>query len=158
MDHRLHSRIDLPVVIAVATFVVLFVGSIAFLAFHVVNVQSVGVAIKKRDVEMLRRCLEVDPSQANRGPHDGYPYLLHCAVIGFDEGVALLLDSGASIDAVDANPMSAHFGRSALHFAAENCHREIVKRLVRHGANRDLKDPKGITPRMIMEKYGLPAE
>ncbi len=56
------------------------------------------------------------------------------------ETIALLVEAGADVNAVDSN------GRSALHGAAQKGYGRVVKFLAAKGAALDLKDRRGLTP------------
>jgi ankyrin repeat protein len=66
--------------------------------------------------------------------------MLHVAVSnGDEEGVSLLLDNGALIDAKDS------FGLTPLHYAVAGGHGDIVEILLEHNAEVDIKDNAGRT-------------
>ena len=65
--------------------------------------------------------------------------------------VALLLDAGAPIDAVDNR------GYSALMIAAEGGHAAVAQALLAHGADRDLKDKAGKRARDLAASADLRA-
>ena len=69
--------------------------------------------------------------------------LMNAANYGREEIIKILLDSGASIDAVLDNNMS-----TPLCFAASRNHTKIVKILVERGANVNLNTSKNTTPLM----------
>ena len=78
---------------------------------------------------------------------------LHCAAkAGFVDIVALLLAHGAEVDAVDAageTPLA-----SAIRSTVKNRERlrEVVRMLVRAGANTDHEDRRGHSPRRIAQR------
>lgn len=66
--------------------------------------------------------------------------LFKAASTGDVDLVQVLLDSGATIDAQDAE------GRTALHFACDRGHTEAVRVLVSRGARTDIVDTEGDSP------------
>ncbi|MBL1276335.1 MAG: ankyrin repeat domain-containing protein [Ectothiorhodospiraceae bacterium] len=74
--------------------------------------------------------------------------LIHAVVLGRDKLLALLLDSGADIDAID------RMGKTALIHAVEKGRESIVEALLLRGANPLLKDGRGSDAARYAKKYG----
>jgi len=66
--------------------------------------------------------------------------LIISAQKGLTAATRLLLGQNVDKDATDTS------GRTALHYAAENCDEAIVRLLVEQGAKKDIKDNKGVIP------------
>ena len=66
--------------------------------------------------------------------------LIHAAVAGKVELLSWLIENGADINHQDRN------GWSALHFAVQEKHVQVVNNLLTNGAAVDLKDTYGNTP------------
>ena len=66
--------------------------------------------------------------------------LLNAALYGNQELVDWLIEKGADINHSDRN------GYTALHFAAQEAHTEVLKYLLKHNANPNVQDIHGNTP------------
>jgi ankyrin repeat protein len=66
--------------------------------------------------------------------------LIHAAIDNKQQMAAILLDSGANVNAQD------QLGNSALHYAANGWFVEMTRLLISHGANLELEDHHGNTP------------
>lgn len=79
---------------------------------------------------------------------DGQTPLHIAAECGLAEMCKILLEQGAQIDALD------NFGGTALHAAAA-CQKkvDVIRVLVEHGSNIQIKDLAGMTPLELAEKY-----
>jgi len=81
---------------------------------------------------LLLTCTQDDGHAKRKTP------LIISAQKGLEAATRLFLD--VDKDAKDTS------GRTALHYAAENCDEAIVRLLVEQGAKRDIKDNKGLMP------------
>jgi len=75
---------------------------------------------------------------------DGHAERKTLLIISAQKGLAaatqLFLDQNVDKNAKDPS------GRTALHYAAENCDEAIVRLLVENGAKKDIRDNKGVMP------------
>ena len=100
-------------------------------------------AAKKGAVAVLKTLLANDPALVKARDTDGSTPL-HCATWkGHVDVVALLLKSGADVNAVNENE---HWGTTPLHAAAHANQAAIAKLLLDYGANVKAKDNEGRTP------------
>ena len=100
-------------------------------------------AAKKGDTEKIKALVARDPKLVHALDKDGSTPL-HCAVWkGQVEAVALLLDSGADVNAHNQND---HYGTTPLHAAAHANQTKIAQLLVEHGADLKAQDMNGKTP------------
>ena len=100
-------------------------------------------AAKAGDVASVKKLLSGDQSLVKARDSDGSTPL-HCATWkGHLDVVALLLKSGADVNAVNENE---HWGTTPLHAAAHANQAAIAKLLIDHGANVKAKDKEGRTP------------
>ena len=74
--------------------------------------------------------------------------LFYLAATGDLEGTKRMIESGASVNALDYN------SRSPLHLAAENGHVEVVEYLTAKGASTDCQDDAGETPLSLAMSRG----
>ncbi|MGJ7558874.1 ankyrin repeat domain-containing protein [Variovorax sp. RB3P1] len=70
-------------------------------------------------------------------------FLVSAASAGDLSGVRKLIEQGLSIDARDSR-----YQRTALHVAADEGHKDVVKFLISSGASLNLLDDSGMTPLM----------
>lgn len=97
-------------------------------------------AIRNGNLEMLRMATpdaNIDERDEAQRTALHYAAHLHYSAIGRQEEIVQhLLDTGASVNAVDSERWSA------LHFAAEGGHEAVVRLLVDRGANKEAEDRK----------------
>jgi ankyrin repeat protein len=100
-------------------------------------------AAKAGHVAMVKALLTSDSDLINALDKDGSTPL-HCATWKGQQGVvALLLESGADVNAHNANE---HWGTTPLHAAAHADQAAIAQMLIDHGADVNAKDMEGRTP------------
>jgi uncharacterized protein len=133
-------------------------------------------------LDRLQQCL-LDPSVINSGSidsrsKDGFTALHFACFFGQPEAARLLIESGAAVDAIAANPtqvMPLHSAASArnleaarlllehsapvnarqqggwapIHAAAQNGDRPMVELLLKHHADPKLANDEGKTPAMV---------
>ena len=78
----------------------------------------------------LRQCLHENASAIDSRSRDGFTALHFACFFGQPEAVGLLIESGAAVDAVAANPMQV----MPLHSAASARNLEAARLLLEHGA------------------------
>lgn len=134
-------------------------------------------------IDPLKQCLRDDASASNSYAQDGFTALHFACFFGQPEAAGLLIESGAAVDAVAANPMKVmplHSAVSArnleaarlllehgapanarqqggwvpIHAAAQNGDRTMVDLLLKHGADPKLANDQGKTPAMIAREKG----
>ncbi len=100
-------------------------------------------AAKTGDADAVRKLLEADKSLVNaRDTDNSTP--LHCASWkGHPEVAAILLDSGADINAKNTND---HWGDTPLHAAAHGGQKAVAEILIARGADINAVNPAGNTP------------
>jgi len=104
-------------------------------------------AAEAGDLSRVRALLAVDPKLAKRRDPKHSLSLLHVAAARNDIPLAnLLVVHGADINAVDPTT-----GRTPLHLAALLDHRQFIRFLLAHGANRQVLDDGGHTPLDVAE-------
>jgi ankyrin repeat protein len=100
-------------------------------------------AAKNGQVAILKELLAGDPSLIDARDKDGSTPL-HCATgKGRQEVVALLIKSGADVNAQNTND---HWGTTPLHAAAHANQAAIAQLLIEHGADTKAQDREGRTP------------
>jgi ankyrin repeat protein len=107
------------------------------------NAQQVYTAIRRRDIDMLRKLLSegADPNACVRDEYHGdTPVILHAASFRFPEGVKLLLDAGADPNAQMSGGQGAKGGQTALHHAICDEGLPVVETLLKAGANPNAVD------------------
>jgi ankyrin repeat protein len=133
--------------------------------------------------ELLREASLRDPSAINSYSKDGFTALHFACFFGQSEAARLLLESGAAVDIVAANPtqvMPLHSAASArdleaarlllehgapvnarqqagwvpIHAAAQNGDRPMVELLLKHHADPKLANDEGKTPAIVAREKG----
>jgi ankyrin repeat protein len=133
-------------------------------------------------LDRVKQCLR-DASAINARSKDGFTALHFACFFGQPEAARLLIESGAAVDAVAANPtqvMPLHSAASArnleaarlllehrapvnsrqqrgwvpIHAAAQNGDRLMVELLLKHHADPKLANDEGKTPAMVATEKG----
>jgi uncharacterized protein len=134
-------------------------------------------------LDRLKQCLCDDPSAINSRSKDGFTALHFACFFGQPEATRLLIESGAAVDAVAANPtqvMPLHSAASSrnleaarlllergapvnarqqagwvpIHAAAQNGDRPMVELLLKHHADPKLANDEGKTSAMVAREKG----
>ena len=134
-------------------------------------------------LDRLKQCLRDDASTINSRSKDGFTALHFACFFGQPDSARLLIESGAAIDAVAANPtqvMPLHSAATArnleaarlllehgapvnarqqagwvpIHAAAQNGDRLMVELLLQHGADPKLVNDQGKTSAMVAGEKG----
>ena len=124
-----------------------------------------------------------NPAVVNSRSRDGFTALHFAGFFGQPESARVLIEAGAAVDAVAANPMAVmplhsaasarnletvrllldhgappnarqHGGWAAIHAAAQNGDREMIELLLRHGADPKLANDEGKTAAMVAREKG----
>ena len=134
-------------------------------------------------LDRLKQCLRDDASTINSRSKDGFTALHFACFFGQPDSARLLIESGAAVDAVAANPtqvMPLHSAATArnleaarlllehgapvnarqqagwvpIHAAAQNGDRPMVELLLQHGADPKLVNDQGKTAAMVAREKG----
>ena len=134
-------------------------------------------------LDRLKQCLRDDASAINSRSKDGFTALHFACFFGQPAAARLLIESGAAVDAVAANPtqvMPLHSAASArnleaarlllehgapvnarqqagwvpIHAAAQNGDRPMVELLLQHGADPKRVNDQGKTSAMVAREKG----
>ena len=134
-------------------------------------------------LDRLKQCLPDAASAINSRSKDGFTALHFACFFGQPDAARLLLEHGAAVDAVAANPtqvMPLHSAASSrnlvaarlllergapvnprqqagwvpIHAAAQNGDRPMVELLLQHGADRKLVNDQGKTSAMVAREKG----
>src|ERR1700675_1533450 len=134
-------------------------------------------------LDRLKQCLHDDPSAINSCSKDGFTALHFACFFGQPDAARLLIEGGAAVDAVAANPPQARPFHSAppppnleaarlllehgapvnarqqagwvpIHAAAQNGDRPMVELLLKHHADPKLANDDGKTPGMVAREKG----
>src|SRR6202795_1285348 len=134
-------------------------------------------------LDRLKQCLRDDASALNSRSKDGFTALHFACFFGQPDAARLLIESGAAVDAVAANPTQVtplHSAASSrnleaarlllergapvnarqqagwlpIHAAAQNGDRPMVELLPQHGANPKLVNDQGKTSAMVAREKG----
>jgi len=124
-----------------------------------------------------------DPALVNARSNDGFTALHFAGFFGQPESARLLIDAGAAVDAVAANPLRVmplhsaasarnlesvrlllehgappnarqHGGWAPIHAAAQNGDRAMVELLLQHGADPKLANDEGKTSAIVAREKG----
>jgi ankyrin repeat protein len=124
-----------------------------------------------------------DPAVVNSRSRDGFTALHFAGFFGQPESARVLIEAGAAVDAVAANPMAVmplhsaasarnletvrllldhgappnarqHGGWAPIHAAAQNGDRAMIELLLQHGADPKLANDEGKTPAMVAREKG----
>lgn len=124
-----------------------------------------------------------DPSAVNSRSADGFSALHFAGFFGQPDSARVLIEAGAAVDAVAANPMKVmplhsaasarnleaarlllehgappnarqHGGWAPIHAAAQNGDRPMVELLLRHAADPNLPNDEGKTPAAVAAEKG----
>ena len=95
---------------------------------------------KKGDVDVVRSLVAADPSLVHFRDADQSTALHYAVWKGHSELVSLLLESGADVNAHNAND---HWGTTPLHAAAHSNNSALVKLLAEKGADLNAVDMNG---------------
>jgi ankyrin repeat protein len=131
----------------------------------------------------LRDRIRNEASLINSRSKDGFTALHFAGFFGQPDAARLLIDNGAQVDAVAANPMQVmplhsaasarnleavrlllehgapvnaqqHGGWAPIHSAAQNGDKSMVELLLKHGADPKLANDDGKTPGMVAKEKG----
>jgi uncharacterized protein len=134
-------------------------------------------------LDRLKQCLRDDPSTINSHSKDGFTALHFACFFGQPDAARLLIEGGAAVDAVAANPtqvMPLHSAASSrnleaarlllehrapvnarqqagwvpIHAAAQNGDRPMVELLLKHNADPKLANDEGKTSAMVAREKG----
>ncbi len=134
-------------------------------------------------LDRLKQCLRDDASAINSRSKDGFTALHFACFFGQPDAARLLIEGGAAVDAVAANPtkvMPLHSAASArnleaarlllehgapvntrqqggwvpIHAAAQNGDRPMVELLLKHHADPKLANDQGKTSAMVAREKG----
>ena len=134
-------------------------------------------------LDRLKQCLRDDASTINSRSKDGFTALHFACFFGQPDSARLLIESGAAVDAVAANPtqvMPLHSAATArnleaarlllehgapvnarqqagwvpIHAAAQNGDRPMVELLLKHRADPKLANDQGKTSAMVAREKG----
>ncbi|MEA2608837.1 MAG: uncharacterized protein QOJ75_1080 [Chloroflexota bacterium] len=103
-------------------------------------------------VDRLRERLSEAPSRATDRSSDGFTALHFAAFFGKAETARILLEAGASVDAVAENRIHVQ----PLHSAAANRHVEVCRLLLAAGADVDARQDGGFTALHAAAQNGDP--
>jgi len=99
-----------------------------------------AVSRKHYDPAEVKQLVESDPTTIDETNEFGQRPLQIASLHGRARAVAVLLDHGADLEAVDQN------GRTALHSACHQGELDVAKQLIARTANVNASDHNGMTP------------
>jgi hypothetical protein len=108
--------------------------------------ECLDVALKKRDVAMMRRALDTDGSQKETVFATGFTPVIACTATEFTDGLELLLSRGADANARVQNINNVKYQSTALHIAVKNKSYHCIDILMRYGADVHASDKNGLSP------------
>ena len=146
------------------------------------NTPDIFEAASLGRLDRLRE-LARDRAAVNSHSADGFTALHFACFFGQPESAFLLIESGAAVDAVAANPMKVmplhsaasvrnleaarlllahgappnarqHGGWAPIHAAAQNGDRPMIDLLLQHGADPKLANDEGKTPAVVAREKG----
>jgi len=93
-------------------------------------------------LDRLKQCLRDDASAINSRSKDGFTALHFACFFGQPDAARLLIENGAAVDAVAANPTQV----MPLHSAASSRNLEAARLLLEHGAPANARQQAGWVP------------
>ncbi len=93
-------------------------------------------------LDRLKQCLRDDASAINSRSKDGFTALHFACFFGQPDAARLLIENGAAVDAVAANPTQV----MPLHSAASSRNLEAARLLLEHGAPVNARQQAGWVP------------
>ncbi len=93
-------------------------------------------------LDRLKQCLRDDASAINSRSKDGFTALHFACFFGQPDAARLLIEKGAAVDAVAANPTQV----MPLHSAASSRNLEAARLLLEHGAPANARQQAGWVP------------
>src|SRR5205807_4864507 len=101
-------------------------------------------------VDRLKQCLRDDPPAIDSCSKDGFTALHFACFFGQPEAARRLIESGAAVDAVAANPTKV----MPLHSAASARNLEAARLLLEHGAPVNARQQAGWVPLHAAAQHG----
>jgi ankyrin repeat protein len=121
-------------------------GILAPATYNTAEYQAVHQAALDGDTAKLNELIQARPQLVNVADYDKNTPLLLAAMHGHADAVALVLDDGANVNAINTA------GMTALHLAAKQGFTDVVKVLLSHKPALNIKDSRGWTPLDWAEK------
>jgi uncharacterized protein len=142
--------------------------------------RSLILAIREKDTDEIRSIVEDDPDMIKERDERGVTPLLASVEADLPEITAFLLSEGADIQDFDSHGFSVlhlvksrgpaeelishgatinlanNYGKTPLHIAVIDGHRDLVELFLDHGADKEARDHKNFTPLMMAVDYQLP--
>jgi ankyrin repeat protein len=111
--------------------------------------EEIHSAARRGDEGEVTRLLDADPTLIETDDIDGETPLVVAAEHGQLGVTRLLVQRGANI-----NVIVQYYGRTALHYAAEEAHEEVVAFLLEKGAQTSNSEGDNVTPLMLACRNG----